>query len=349
MPPLSDSGQAERLREGYYTLQREMAQVIVGQTRVIELLLTGLLCGGHSLLVGVPGLAKTLVASTLARLLALSFQRVQFTPDLMPADITGTDVIQDDSGEDLVSSGGKAGGRSFRFLPGPVFTQFLLADEINRSPPKTQAALLEAMEERQVTVGGRTVPLPAPFCVVATQNPMEQEGTYALPEAQLDRFLFAIDVSYPSADEELAIVKAAAPESVPLAPVLGADDIRHAQALVTRVPAANAVYRFALALVRQSRPESPDAPPETKRFVSWGAGPRATKDLLRAARARAVLEGRCYTTTADVESVAGPVLAHRITTNLNAESEGVDASEVIARLVRSTVHSTRCASETRLV
>ena len=336
-PTSGDNAQVERLRESYRALQKEIAKVVVGQDRVVELLLTALFSGGHALVIGVPGLAKTLLASTLARLLTLSFQRIQFTPDLMPADITGTDVIEEDK---------EAGTRNFRFLPGPVFTQLLLADEINRAPPKTQAALLEAMQERQVTVGGRTLPLPSPFCVVATQNPMEQEGTYALPEAQLDRFLFAIEVSYPSEEEELTVLKTtAARETVVLEKILGADEIIRTQHLVPRVPTAEAVERFALALVRRSRPESPDAAPETKRFVTWGAGPRATKDLLRSARAHALIQGRCYTTTGDVEAVAAPVLAHRIATNLNAEADGVDATEVVARLLRSTPRE----RETRLV
>jgi MoxR-like ATPase len=292
-----------------------------------------LFAGGHCILIGVPGLAKTLLVSTLARLLSLSFKRVQFTPDLMPSDITGTNVIQ----EDIAT-----GGRSFRFLKGPVFTNMLLADEINRTPPKTQAALLEAMQERHVTVGEETYPLSLPFLVIATQNPIEQEGTYSLPEAQLDRFLFAIRVPYPSVAEELEIMKRTAPPStVPLRKVLDAESILRIQGIVPRVPTADHVYQFALRLIRLSRPQEPHAPPYVKECVSWGAGPRAAQYLVLSAKARALLHGRFHVTTEDVEAVAMPVLAHRLVTNFNADSEGITTAHIVERLLRDVPRETK--------
>ncbi len=270
-PPLevvtSDNEAAELLRESATRLKSELAKVVVGQHEVIEQMLIAMFCGGHSILIGVPGLAKTLLVSTLARLLNLSFRRIQFTPDLMPSDITGTDILQEDPDSGL---------RSFRFLEGPIFSNMLLADEINRTPPKTQAALLEAMQERKVTVGQQTTELPSPFFVVATQNPIEQEGTYNLPEAQLDRFIFSIRVGYPEEEEELEIMKRTrAPDSIELAPVLSGNDIIRIQELVPTVPAADHVYRFALKMVRRSRPEESDAPGYIRDSLSFGAGPRA--------------------------------------------------------------------------
>jgi MoxR-like ATPase len=309
-------------------ISREIEKVIVGQKHVIELLLVSLFAGGHSILIGVPGLAKTLLVSTLSRLLSLSFKRIQFTPDLMPSDITGTDVLHEDR---------QTGSRTFRFLKGPIFTNMLLADEINRTPPKTQAALLEAMQERQVTVGEATYPLPLPFLVIATQNPIEQEGTYNLPEAQLDRFLFAIRVSYPSEEEELEIMKRTArPDKIALESVLDAEEITSIQELVPRVPAAEHVHRFALRLVRSTRPEEPGSPPYVKECLEWGAGPRAAQSLIHAARARALILGRFHVTTGDVEALAKPVLAHRLVTNFHAESRGITPIGLIDKLLADT-------------
>jgi MoxR-like ATPase len=324
--PADDARRVELLHRAYGELRREIERLIVGQHEVIELMLIAMFSGGHSILIGVPGLAKTLLVSTLARLLSLSFKRIQFTPDLMPSDITGTDIIQEDP---------ETGMRSFRFIKGPVFTNMLLADEINRTPPKTQAALLEAMQERHVTVGERTLPLPPPFFVVATQNPIEQEGTYNLPEAQLDRFLFAIRVGYPSEEEELEIMKrTAAPGSIELPVVLGAEEILEIQELVPRVPAAEHVFRFALRLIRGTRPEEPEAPPYVKECLSWGAGPRAAQSLMLAAKARALLHGRFHASLADVEAVAVPVLAHRLVTNFHAEAEGISGAGLVEKLLR---------------
>ena len=322
---IDDAARVRRIHEARAQLSAEIRKVIVGQERVVELLLTALFAGGHCLLVGVPGLAKTLLVSTLARVLSLSFRRVQFTPDLMPSEITGTEVIQEDP---------KTGERSFRFLRGPVFANLLLADEINRTPPKTQAALLEAMQERHVTVGDRTYPLPDPFLVLATQNPIEHEGTYPLPEAQLDRFMLAIEVRYPSESEELEIMKrGGGAGGVKLEPVLTAEDIRALQPVVPRLPAGDHVYQFALKLVRLSRPEDPAAPQFIKDCLSWGAGPRAADRLMLAAKARAVLHGRFHTTIEDVAAVAGPVLAHRLVLNFNAAAEGLRAATIVERLL----------------
>jgi MoxR-like ATPase len=315
----------ERLHGAHLRLKAELAKVIVGQERVIELLLIALFSGGHCLLVGVPGLAKTLLVSTLGRLLSLSFKRIQFTPDLMPSDIVGTEIIQEDPG---------TGHRAFRFIKGPIFTHILLADEINRTPPKTQAALLEAMQERHVTVGEQTLPLPAPFFVLATQNPIEHEGTYPLPEAQLDRFLFSIQVRYPSEEEELEIMmRTTNPRDVDLVPVLGAAEIRQFQDLVPRVPAGEHVYRFALALVRRSRPDDRSAPDYVRRHLSWGAGPRAAQYLILGAKARALLRGRFHAATEDVEAVAEPVLGHRLIANFSAAADGVTPAALVGRLL----------------
>ncbi len=321
-----DLERAELLRNARDRIRAEISKVIVGQNEVVELLIVSLFAGGHSILIGVPGLAKTLLVSTLARVLSLSFKRVQFTPDLMPSDITGTDIIQEDPA---------TGVRSFRFVRGPIFANMLLADEINRTPPKTQAALLEAMQERQVTVGEQTYKLPSPFFVVATQNPIEQEGTYSLPEAQLDRFLLAIRVPYPSEDEELEIMKRTTPPwTIPLEKVLDAQSIVAIQELVSRVPTPPHVYELALRLARATRPEERTAPPYVKDYVSWGVGPRAAQNLILAARARALFHGRLHANAEDVERLAAPVLAHRIVTNFKADSEGVRAEEILARLLR---------------
>ena len=321
----SDVQRAELLHSAYTRTKAELAKVIVGQEDVIEELVTALFAGGHCILIGVPGLAKTLLVSTLSRLLSLSAKRIQFTPDLMPSDITGTDIIQEDPGTGL---------RSFRFMKGPVFTNMLLADEINRTPPKTQAALLEAMQERHVTVGEQTLPLPSPFFVIATQNPIEQEGTYQLPEAQLDRFLYGIRLGYPSPTEELAIMKQTEdPESIDVNKILDAEQILSIQHVVPRVPAADHVYEFALRLIRSTRPDDPQAPNYVKECLSWGAGPRAAKNLMQSAKARALLHGRLHVNTEDVEKVALPVLSHRLVMNFHAESEGVTAHSIIGRLL----------------
>ena len=320
-----DAEDATLARTGYVRLQEELSKVIVGQNSTIQLMATALFAGGHSILVGVPGLAKTLLVNSLSKSLSLSFKRIQFTPDLMPSDITGTDIIQENA---------QSGGRDLKFLKGPVFTNILLADEINRAPPRTQAALLEAMQEHSVTAGDHTMPLPEPFVVFATQNPIEQEGTYNLPEAQLDRFLLAIQVSYPTESEELAIMKGPVnPGDVTLTKILKADDILRIRNLVPRVPVGDHVYAFALNLIRCSRPDNEKAPAEIRQCLVYGAGPRAAKDLIQAARARALLEGRSYVTTSDVEALAGPVLEHRLVTNFHAQSEGITPAALVSGLI----------------
>jgi MoxR-like ATPase len=320
-----DKAAVERLHATYGTMKEQIGRVIVGQQEVVEQVLMAVFCKGHALLVGVPGLAKTLLVSTLARALDLSFRRIQFTPDLMPADITGTDVLEVDP---------ETGRRGFRFVQGPIFTHLLLADEINRTPPKTQAALLEAMQERHVTVGERTMNLPAPFFVLATQNPIEQEGTYPLPEAQLDRFLFNIVVDYPDANEEREIIRrVTAPGEATLTPSMSAADIIQLQDIVKRVPVGDHVIDFAANLARATRPKDPSAPDFVKEMVAWGAGPRAGIGLISAAKAHAVLRGRFHATTRDVADVAAPVLRHRVLTTFNAEAAGVTSDEIIRRLV----------------
>jgi MoxR-like ATPase len=277
--------------------------------------------------VGVPGLAKTLLIRSLADTLSLKFSRIQFTPDLMPSDITGTEVIQEDK---------QSGLRAFKFLPGPIFANVLLADEINRTPPKTQAALLEAMQEHQVTVGGQRHRLTEPFFVLATQNPIEQEGTYPLPEAQLDRFMFNTHVDYPSEEEELAIVKRTTAGTPPqLTPTLSGEEIMNLQEIVRKVPVADHVSRYALRFTRSTRPEQGEVPSFVRDYVSWGAGPRASQFLVLAAKARAVLHGRYYATCEDIRMVAPPVLRHRILTNFNAEAEGIKPDWVIAKLIET--------------
>jgi MoxR-like ATPase len=313
------------LAGAYEKMADQLGRVIVGQKDVIEQVMIAMFCRGHALLVGVPGLAKTLLVSTLSEVLKLSFKRIQFTPDLMPSDITGTDVLEEDH---------TTGRRVFRFIHGPLFANMILADEINRTPPKTQAALLEAMQEHSVTVGEKTYRLPEPFFVLATQNPIEQEGTYPLPEAQLDRFMFNIVVDYPSAQEELDIVKQVTGTYTPeLRAVLDGQDIVRLAQVVRRVPAAEHVMEYARDLVRATRPGSNDAPEFVNEMVNWGAGPRASIYLILAAKARAVLKGRFHATTEDVREVALPVLRHRVLTTFNAEAAGITSDEVVLRLL----------------
>jgi MoxR-like ATPase len=322
-----DLAAVKSLNEAYRVMTEQVANRIVGQQAVIEELLIAIFCRGHALLVGVPGLAKTLLVSTLAKVVSLSFKRVQFTPDLMPSDITGTDVLEEDR---------TTGRRVFRFLHGPIFANMLLADEINRTPPKTQAALLEAMQERQVTVGEQNFALPDPFFVLATQNPVEQEGTYPLPEAQLDRFMFMIHVNYPTAAEELAIMKqVSGRHETKLTQVLSGDDILRLQKIVHRVPAADHVFEYARDVVRATRPQEPGAPEFVKELVQWGAGPRASINLMLGAKARAILHGRYHATTEDVREVALPVLRHRLVATFNAEAAGISADQIVTRLLET--------------
>jgi MoxR-like ATPase len=320
-----DLSAIERLNSGYKRLIREMSKVIVGQQQVLEELLIAVFARGHCLLVGVPGLAKTLMIRTLADSMTLSFNRVQFTPDLMPSDITGTELLQEDKA---------SGQRLFKFLHGPIFANVVLADEINRTPPKTQAALLEAMQERQVTVGGTRHRLPDPFFVLATQNPIEQEGTYPLPEAQQDRFMFNVQVNYPDEEEEFKIVEQTTSTHVPqLERVLSSTDILEMQDIVRNVPVAPYVIRYAMKFTRLTRKNAgADVPQFIKDYVTWGAGPRASQYLVLGAKARAVLHGRYYVSTEDIRAVAAPVLRHRIITNFNAEAEGIKPDEIVRRL-----------------
>ena len=322
-----DLAAVERLRAAFASLKAEMSKVIVGQQNVLEELLIAIFARGHCLLIGVPGLAKTLMIHTLGDALNLSYNRIQFTPDLMPSDITGTEVIQEDKA---------TGVRQFKFLRGPVFANIVLADEINRTPPKTQAALLEAMQERQVTVGGERHRLPDPFFVLATQNPIEQEGTYPLPEAQLDRFMLNILVDYPEEDEEFEIIRlTTANLKHTVTKVLTGNDILELQEIVRKVPIADHVIRYALRLTRATRREKGDVPDFIRDYVSWGAGPRASQYLVLAAKARAVLYGRSYVATEDIRAVAGPVLRHRIVTNFNAEAEGLKPDDIVKRLIKT--------------
>lgn len=326
--PESDTEAIQQLGDSYRRLSDELGKVIVGQHEVIEQLLVALFARGHCVLEGVPGLAKTLLIRTLADALSLDFNRVQFTPDLMPADITGTEVIQEDK---------STGTREFRFLPGPIFANIVLADEINRTPPKTQAALLEAMQERQVTIGGDRHTLPNPFFVLATQNPIEQEGTYPLPEAQLDRFMFMVRVDYPTEAEELAIVKqTTADVKTTINAMLSAEDLQAMSDLVRRVPVADHLAAYAIRLVRQTRVGKEATSEVVDRYLSWGAGPRASQFLVLAAKSRAALHGRHCVELEDLQAVAHPVLRHRIVTNFNAEADGITADDVIDRLLEST-------------
>jgi len=304
---------------------KEVRKAIVGQNQVIDELMMAILADGHCLLIGVPGLAKTLMVSTLASVIDLEFKRIQFTPDLMPSDITGTDIIEEDP---------TTHARSFKFIKGPVFANVVLADEINRTPPKTQAALLQAMQEKQVTSGGNTYSLDLPFFVLATQNPIELEGTYPLPEAQLDRFMFSIHVDYPTEEEELEIVESTTSAYVPdLKTVLTGEDIIRLQKLVRRVPVPDHVLAYATRLARSTRPTD-DSPDYVRNWVSWGAGPRASQYLVLGAKTRAILRGKFAPETEDVKAVAQPVLRHRIVTNFNAEADGVSASDIVDKLVK---------------
>jgi MoxR-like ATPase len=325
MLPDDDIQAVEKLSEAFRQIASELSKTIVGQKDVIEELLIALFAGGHCLLVGVPGLAKTLMIRSLAGALSLEFNRIQFTPDLMPSDITGTEVIHEDRA---------TGERHFRFLRGPVFANVVLADEINRTPPKTQAALLEAMQEHQVTIGGTKHPLPEPFFVLATQNPIEQEGTYPLPEAQLDRFMFHVSVDYPDEDEELSIVKRTTTDvETRTTPVLDAAQISGLAKIVRRIPVADHVARYALRLARLTRAGRDGVPPFITSFVMWGAGPRASQYLVLGAKARAALYGRHCADIEDIRAVALPVLRHRIKTNFNADAEGVTSDDIIHRLL----------------
>lgn len=315
----------EQLKQAFQRITSQMKKVIVGQEEVVEQLLIALFAGGHCVLVGVPGLAKTLMIRTLAQTLELNFNRIQFTPDLMPSDITGTELIDQNK---------ETGEKSFRFVPGPIFSQVLLADEINRTPPKTQAALLEAMQEHQVTVNGKRYSLDEPFFVLATQNPLDHEGTYPLPEAQLDRFMFQVLVDYPTELEELDIVMRTTSETrVELESQLKAEQISELKSLVRRIPVAEHLALYALRLARATRPESETTQDWVRDYLSWGAGPRASQNLVLAAKARAALYGNPVVTSDDIRAVAAPILRHRIRLNFSAEADGVSTDEVIERLL----------------
>ncbi len=323
--PSSDIQQLERLASAVGSLRTQVARRIVGQQEVVDGILTAILAGGHALLVGVPGLAKTLMVSTVSETLRLGFNRVQFTPDLMPSDITGTEIIEED-----VSTG----KRAFRFVHGPIFANVVLADEINRTPPKTQAALLQAMQEHNVTAAGGTYPLPEPFFVLATQNPIEQEGTYPLPEAQLDRFMLELRVGYPSRSEEESIVEqTTGSRKERLEPVLDAEAVRGMQDLVRRIPVSKELIRASVTLARMTRPADAEAPAFIKEFVEWGAGPRASQYLVLGAKARAALEGRPMADLDDVRTVAPAVLRHRVLTNFSAEAAGRNSEDVVQELL----------------
>jgi MoxR-like ATPase len=330
MNPTSTPPEAQAVRalaDAYERMTDQIGKVIVGQKQVVEQLLMALFSRGHCLLVGVPGLAKTLLVSTVSRILHLSFKRIQFTPDLMPADITGTDILQDDP---------DTGRRRFVFLPGPIFANMILADEINRTPPKTQAALLEAMQEHHVTAGGNVYHLPEPFFVLATQNPIEQEGTYPLPEAQLDRFMFNIVVGYPGRAEELEIMKRTTSNvRAELEALLDGEQILRLQEVVRQVVVADHVFAYAADLVRATRPREPGVPKFVPELLAWGAGPRACQYLILGGKARAILHGRLHVTTDDVRAVAHPVLRHRIVTTFNADAEGISPDQIVDRLLEA--------------
>ena len=323
-PSDSDVVVIDELRATHDRMKAEMAKVIIGQDAVVERLLICVLSRGHALLMGVPGLAKTLMVNSLSKVMSLDFSRIQFTPDLMPSDITGTDILQETA----------EGRREFEFVKGPIFANIILADEINRTPPKTQSALLEAMQEHHVTVSGRIMPLPEPFFVLATQNPIEQEGTYSLPEAQLDRFMFFVEVQYPDRDEERRIARettgAATKE---ITPQVTGEQILKYQELVERVPVPDHIYDLAVDIVRATRPASGDTPEFCKKLVSWGAGPRAVQYLIRGAKARAVLQGSYLVRQEDLEAVAHPVLRHRIITNFQAQAEGMSSTVIVDQLL----------------
>jgi MoxR-like ATPase len=327
-PQEQDVAAIDQLRTAYRTLRAELGKVIIGQDRVIEELVIAILGRGHALLMGVPGLAKTLLVRSVAETMTLKFSRIQFTPDLMPGDITGTEILQD------AQTGGR---RQFEYVKGPIFANIVLADEINRAPPKTQAALLEAMQEHRVTAAGHTYSLDEPFFVLATQNPIEQEGTYPLPEAQLDRFMFLIHVGYPDENEERRIAReTTGAASARLDKVLSGEDIMFFQDLVRRVPVPDHVYDYAVSLVRKSRPSLQTSPDWVKNWVSWGAGPRAVQYLVIGAKARAALMGSYMARQEDVEAVAEPVLGHRVLTNFHAESEGVTSRDIVKRLMQES-------------
>jgi MoxR-like ATPase len=325
--PQSDLQAVEQLRAAHKQLRDELAKVIVGQDHVLDQLLMAIFCRGHALLMGVPGLAKTLMVSTLAQALDLTFKRIQFTPDLMPTDITGTEVIQDDPATRQ---------RMFKFLPGPVFANIVLADEINRTPPKTQAALLEAMQERKVSIGGVDHPMKDPFFVLATQNPIEQEGTYPLPEAQLDRFLFLVKVDYPSDAEEEQIMRLGSADLQPAVnKVLHGDDIVRLQHVVRRVPVADHIFGYAKRIARMTRPNTPEAVDFVNKWLTWGAGPRASLNLILAAKAHAVLHGKHHVSADDVAAVAAPILRHRLIPNFTAQSEGISPDDVVQKILQA--------------
>ena len=326
-PSADDLQQVEKLQAAYQRMKAEMQKVIVGQDRVVEELFTALFCRGHCLLIGVPGLAKTLMISTLSQILDLSFNRIQFTPDLMPSDITGTEVIQQDKA---------TGERVFKFLRGPIFANVILADEINRTPPKTQAALLEAMQEYHVTAAGRTYPLERPFFVLATQNPIELEGTYPLPEAQLDRFMFNLVIDYLSEDDEVSVVTktTGARPQVPERVMSGADILRF-QELAREVVIAEEVARYAVRLVHASRPGRPGVPDFVDKWVKWGSGLRGSQALVRGAKARALMHGRYHVSIKDIQALAKPILRHRVMTNFYAESERITSDQIIDRLIET--------------
>jgi MoxR-like ATPase len=324
-----DLAQVEEIGRKKAEIVAEIKKVIVGQDKVIEEILIALFCRGHCLLVGVPGLAKTLLISTLAGIMELDFNRVQFTPDLMPSDITGTDILEEEVGSKR---------RSFRFVRGPIFTNILLADEINRTPPKTQAALLQAMQEYKVTAGGVTYPLNLPFFVLATQNPIEQEGTYPLPEAQLDRFMFNVGIDYPPFDQEMEIVATTTSSYQPiLKKVINGEKILEMQELVRRVPASSHVIGYAVKLLRSSRPKGDEAITYVKEWVEWGAGPRASQHLILAAKTRAILHGRYVASVEDVKAVAPSILRHRIITNFKAQAEGIASLDVVDQLLKEVI------------
>ena len=313
------------LKDTFSAIKNELGKVIIGQEDAIERIFLCMLSKGHSLLMGVPGLAKTLLVNSIAQVTSLSFGRIQFTPDLMPSDVTGTEILQNKKDGE---------GREFTFIKGPIFANVILADEINRTPPKTQSALLEAMQEKRVTVAGTNHQLQEPFFVLATQNPIEQEGTYPLPEAQLDRFMFLIRMDYPSRNEEIAIAKNTTIGSLPkLKKIITGKKLKEFQQLVERVPVPDHVHELAVDLVRRTRPNTEESPAWLKKLVQWGAGPRAIQYLVKGAKARAVLEGNYMTSMEDVEKVAEPVLSHRILTNFHARSEGMDSTEVVTRLI----------------
>ena len=327
MPATEEVKAIEELMESQELIVAQLKKVIIGQEDVINQMLMALFAGGHCLVEGVPGLAKTLMIKTLAQILKLQFKRIQFTPDLMPADIIGTDVLEEDRA---------TGHRSIRFIQGPIFANILLADEINRTPPKTQAALLEAMQEHHITAGGTQYQLTEPFFVLATQNPIEQEGTYPLPEAQLDRFMFKIVIDYPAEEEEVNIISATTGADEPeLETALSGDAIVALHRIVRRVPAADNVVQYAVKLTRATRPKEKDAPDFIQQWVRWGAGPRAGQYLILGAKARAILKGRYNASCEDVKAVAPAVLRHRVLTNFHAEAEGIDTDTVIQRLIET--------------